>query len=216
MTLRGLTMDQLDGRRNTYEAIKRCLDLSLSLVGLCLLAPLMALIAVAVRLDSPGPVLFRQTRVGRDGCLFTMYKFRSMWVDAPSTQHEAHMRRLMRGEASGKLQGDPRITRFGRILRQTSLDELPQLFNVVRGEMSLVGPRPPIPYEVEWYDARQRGRLTVTPGLTGLWQVGGRASRTFAEQVQLDLDYIARRSLRLDLEILLKTPLAVLTGKGSG
>jgi exopolysaccharide biosynthesis polyprenyl glycosylphosphotransferase len=196
---------------------KRALDVVGALVLLVLLAPLLVLIALAVRLDSPGPALFRQTRAGRHGRPFQMLKFRSMYVDADERVHAAYMRdRIRNGLPLLKLQHDPRVTRVGRWLRATSLDELPQLINVLRGEMSLVGPRPALPYEVELYDDRVRRRLAVLPGITGLAQVCSRGRGTLHEYTRYDLEYVERRSLWLDLWILARTIPAVLRREGAG
>jgi exopolysaccharide biosynthesis polyprenyl glycosylphosphotransferase len=195
-------------------AVKRTLDVALILLALPFLLPFMALIALVIRLDSPGPALFRQTRVGKHGKLFTCYKFRTMVVDAE--QRKAELAAL--NEADGplfKIRSDPRITRVGRFLRQSSLDELPQLINVLRGEMSLVGPRPGLPEEVEQYDTWHCRRLEVTPGLTGLWQVLGRSDTTFDEMVRLDIYYTENWSVGMDVHILLKTIPVVLVGKGA-
>jgi lipopolysaccharide/colanic/teichoic acid biosynthesis glycosyltransferase len=170
-------------------------------------------------------VIYRQERVGENGRPFTMLKFRSMYDNASTALHRAHVAQIIRGNAaptaangkgSAKLRHDPRVTRVGRILRRTSLDELPQLWNVLRGEMSLVGPRPPLPYEVELYQEWHRQRLQALPGMTGLWQVQGRNRVRFDEMVRMDLEYIRRQSLWLDLVILLKTPWAMFNGRGAG
>jgi lipopolysaccharide/colanic/teichoic acid biosynthesis glycosyltransferase len=200
------------------RATKRLFDLVVSATALVLLLPLLALIALAVKLTSPGPVLYRQTRVGEGGQPFDLLKFRTMQTGAGDETHRAYVAALIRGEAARqggvfKLADDPRITPVGRWLRRLSLDELPQLMNVLRGEMSLVGPRPPLPYEVELYDERARQRLSVLPGVTGLWQVSGRNRLTFGEMVELDLQYIARWSPWLDLAIVARTPLALVTGR---
>jgi exopolysaccharide biosynthesis polyprenyl glycosylphosphotransferase len=183
-------------------------------VGLVLLAPLLAIIAFAIKIDSMGPVFYRQERVGKDGRRFNMLKFRSMCEDA-----ELRLGTLKQhNEATGplfKMRCDPRVTRVGRILRRWSLDELPQLLNVLRGEMSLVGPRPPLPAEVEQYEDWELGRLRAVPGLTGLWQVSGRSEVPFHDMVRLDLHYIRNWSLALDLEILLRTIPAVLSNRGA-
>jgi lipopolysaccharide/colanic/teichoic acid biosynthesis glycosyltransferase len=177
------------------------------------LAPVLLACALAVRLDSPGPVLFRQRRVGRDGRAFTIHKFRSMVADA-----ERRLDALAgRNEADGllfKLRRDPRVTRVGRVLRAWSLDELPQLLDVLRGHMSLVGPRPPLPTEVAGYDAWLRNRLRVKPGVTGLWQVSGRHQLPFEDYVRYDLFYVENWSLLMDLFILLKTIPTVLRRSG--
>ena len=203
---------------------KRALDVTGSLLAMVLFSPALAAIALSVKLTSKGPVVFRQVRVGQDGQRFTFLKFRSMYEANNHAIHEEYVRRLIAGSLEAelspgkvfKLTDDPRITPFGKFLRKTSLDELPQLLNVFRGEMSLVGPRPPVPYEYECYKAWHRGRLLgLKPGLTGLWQVGGRSRVGFNEMVRLDLKYARTRSVWLDLKILLRTPVAVLTGDGA-
>ncbi|MGC9400571.1 MAG: undecaprenyl-phosphate glucose phosphotransferase [Anaerolineae bacterium] len=194
--------------------VKRAIDVTGAALGLLFGAPLFALIALAVYLDSRGPVIFRQERVGKDGRRFSIYKFRSMYVGADRERE----RLGALNEADGplfKIRDDPRLTRVGAILRRTSLDELPQLFNVLRGEMSLVGPRPPIPEEVEQYQPWHEKRLAVRPGMTGLWQVSGRSELTFDEMVLLDIYYIENWSPWLDLTILLRTIPQVVMGEGA-
>lgn len=194
--------------------VKRGLDLGLALAILLLAALPMLLIAAAVKLTSPGPVLFRQKRVGKEGRVFTLYKFRSMCVDAEARL--AELRHL--NEADGpifKIRDDPRLTPIGRVLRRASLDELPQLFNIIRGEMSWVGPRPPTVHEVAQYNSWHRKRLDVTPGLTGLWQVSGRSALSFDEMVKLDLYYAENWSLAFDAVIILRTVPAVLRQNGA-
>jgi len=193
---------------------KRGMDVVGAVLGLALGAPLLALIALAIRLDSPGPIFFRQTRMGAGGKLFEIYKFRSMREGAAA---ELERYREL-NEADGpifKIRDDPRLTRVGRLLRHTSLDELPQLWNVLRGEMSLVGPRPPIPSEVSRYIEWHKKRLEVRPGMTGLWQVSGRSLLSFDEMVLLDIYYIENWSLWLDFKILLRTIPQVLFGDGA-
>ena len=196
------------------QVIKRIFDLSLTIPAIVVLSPFALLIAIAIKLDSPGPVLFRQTRVGRNGETFTFLKFRSMRVNA-----EAELEALRaQNEADGplfKIKDDPRRTGVGRFLRQTSLDELPQLINVLRGEMSLVGPRPPIPEEVAQYQLWHRKRLEIQPGLTGLWQVSGRSDLTFDEMVMLDIYYGENWSLSSDFQILLRTVPQLIFGDGA-
>ena len=212
---------------------KRLLDLAGAALALTLLAPLMGAVAVAVALSSPGPVVFRQVRLGRGGAPFVFYKFRTMTHGADDGVHRDFVARLISGghgagpaaaelstgatgTTSFKLQRDPRVTRLGRFLRRTSLDELPQFFNVLRGDMSLVGPRPPIPYEARHYRAWHRRRLLqVKPGITGPWQVAGRSQVPFDEMVRMDLRYIARSSLALDLVLLVRTVGVVLSGRGA-
>lgn len=202
---------------------KRVLDIVGATVGLALLSPVLALVAVAVRLDSPGSAVFRQQRIGRGGRPFTFYKFRTMRDGNDPAIHRAYTAALIKGETenlrgengSFKIEADPRVTRLGRFLRRTSIDELPQLVNVLRGDMSLVGPRPPLDYEVALYSDRDHRRLGVTPGITGLWQVNGRCGTTFSEMVDLDLAYIDNWSLGLDLRIIARTFRAVLDRKGA-
>lgn len=193
---------------------KRALDLVAGTILLVLTLPIMGLVALAVKLDSPGPIIFRQTRVGKWGKTFTCFKFRSMYIDA-----EARKKELMAlNEADGpvfKMKNDPRVTRVGRVIRKLSLDELPQLFNIVRGDMALVGPRPPVPSEVAEYEYYQRRRLDTIPGLTGLQQVSGRSDMDFDRWVALDVEYIEKQSLWYDIKILLKTIPAVLFSRGA-
>jgi exopolysaccharide biosynthesis polyprenyl glycosylphosphotransferase len=193
---------------------KRAFDLLLGGLALLAISPLLLLIALAIKLDSPGPVFYRQLRVGKDGRRFRIYKFRSMRPDADRLLDQLRTH----NEADGplfKMKQDPRVTRVGALLRRWSLDELPQLLNVVTGDMSLVGPRLPIPSEVSQYEPWQLGRLRAQPGITGLWQVSGRSDVSFHDMVRLDLHYIRNWSLGLDLEILLRTVPAVLTSRGA-
>ena len=209
------------------RSFKRAIDFVGSLLLLILLSPALAAIAVAIKLDSRGPVLFKQDRVGQYGTRFTFLKFRSMVVECDPNIHKEYIQRFIAGESGTKqpdakgrgvfkLAKDSRVTRFGRWLRKTSLDELPQLVNVLTGEMSLVGPRPPIPYELEsYYVWHTRRVLETKPGITGLWQVRGRSRTTFDEMVRMDLQYARTWSLWLDLRILLQTPHAVIFGRGA-
>lgn len=201
-------------RGKLETVLKRSLDVIVALIALFLTAPLMVLTALAVRLDSPGPVLFRQQRVGRGGALFSCYKFRSMYIDAEQRKQQL----MSSNEADGpvfKMRHDPRITRVGRVIRKLSIDELPQLFNVLRGDMSLVGPRPAVPQEVARYEFDQLQRLDAIPGITGLQQVSGRSDLSFTRWVELDLEYIQKQSIWTDVVILLKTIPAVLLSKGA-
>ena len=207
-------------RPTGYDVAKRSLDIVGSAALLAGLSPLMLLIAGLVKLKSEGPVLFKQVRVGQRGRPFEMLKFRTMHVNNDDRIHQAFVADLIKAAtpANGvfKIVDDPRVTSIGRFLRKTSLDELPQLWNVVRGEMSLVGPRPPLPYEVKRYKPWHRRRiLEAKPGITGLWQVKGRSRTTFDEMVRLDLRYARTRSLWMDIKILLATPGAVISGKGA-
>jgi exopolysaccharide biosynthesis polyprenyl glycosylphosphotransferase len=231
------------GERKASLVLKRALDVVGGIAGLIIFAPFFIVIPLLIKVESKGPVLFKQTRVGRLGRTFTFFKFRSMAVNNDPAIHKMFVTNLIKdghaengngggngngngngnGRASAKtkelvykIQDDPRITRFGRFLRKSSLDELPQFLNVIRGEMSLVGPRPPIPYEVEEYDLWHRRRVTeAKPGITGLWQVNGRSSTSFADMVRLDLRYIKEWSLWLDIKIILQTPKSIIAGKGA-
>jgi lipopolysaccharide/colanic/teichoic acid biosynthesis glycosyltransferase len=185
--------------------VNRAADVALAGTGLVLTSPLIGLAALATKLSDGGPVVYRQTRVGKDGTDFEVLKFRTMVVGAESM-----------GAGFAVDQGDKRITRVGRVLRRTSIDELPQLWNVIRGDMSVIGPRPTLRYQVEQYDEHQRRRLEVRPGLTGWAQVHGRAALPWAERIELDVYYVENRSPKLDLEILLRTPLALFRGTYRG
>ena len=198
-----------------YEGIKRAMDFSLAGIGLLVLLPLFLLLALVIRLDSRGPVLFSQTRVGKGGREFRCWKFRSMYVDAEARKAELETENEMAGGVTFKMKCDPRITRVGRFIRKASIDELPQLWNVVTGDMSLVGPRPAIPREVAQYTPYERGRLDVKPGITCFWQVSGRSDLPFDEQVRLDIEYAKVRSLKVDVELLLRTIPAVLFARGA-
>ena len=208
--------------------LKRVIDIAGSLTAIVLLAPLFLLISALIKLTSEGPVIFRQERVGQYGKTFTFLKFRSMFVNNDPSIHEKYVKSLISAADNGsrnggshkaevfKIQKDPRVTPIGKYLRKMSLDELPQFLNVLMGDMSLVGPRPPIPYELENYDLWHRRRLLdMKPGITGMWQVEGRSKTTFNDMVRLDIYYMTNWSIWLDLKILFKTPLVVLTSKGA-
>jgi exopolysaccharide biosynthesis WecB/TagA/CpsF family protein len=195
--------------------LKRAVDFLGAAAGLTMLAPLFAAVAVAIRLDSRGPVFFRQTRIGASGKPFQMLKFRSMYVDAEARRASLLAQNERGDTTSFKMRNDPRITRVGRLLRRASLDELPQLINILLGDMSIVGPRPALPREVSFYSPHALGRLHGKPGLTCIWQVSGRALIGFDDQVEMDLDYLRRQSLGLDLSILMRTLPAVVSGRGA-
>ena len=209
-----LLLRGVSSRRAGVKTAQRALDVSFTLLGLLLLLPVFGIIALCIRLDSPGPILFKQKRVGRDGEEFWFYKFRSMVSDAEAKRHLLEMHNERSGPVF-KMRNDPRVTRVGRVLRKFSLDELPQLLNVLKGEMSLVGPRPALPKETAAYTARQRQRLIGLPGVTGLWQVSGRASLSFERSIELDLYYIEHQSIGLYFRILLMTIPAVLRAEGA-
>ncbi len=205
--------------------IKRAIDIVGSIVALILFAPLFLIIAIVIKLTSKGPVVFRQERIGQYGTPFTVLKFRSMYAASDNQIHKEYVKQFIAGTVANSERGqevvykiteDPRITWVGKILRGTSFDETPQFLNVLRGEMSLVGPRPPLAYEVQAYDTWHRRRiLEAKPGITGLWQVSGRSKTSFDEMVRLDLQYVRKWSLWLDIRILLQTPTVVFSGKGA-
>jgi len=213
--------------KSAARVVKRAMDVLGSLSAIILLSPLVAVISIAIKLTSKGPVFFRQQRVGQHGKRFTFLKFRSMYFKSDPSIHEDFVKKFISGTAGTqppqaseaivyKMTADPRVTRVGAFLRKTSFDELPQFFNVLKGEMSLVGPRPPIPYEVKRYDIWHKRRLLdVKPGITGLWQVEGRSRLKFDEMVRLDLKYARSWSLWLDVKILFQTPRAVVMGEGA-
>ncbi|NLE00995.1 MAG: sugar transferase [Fibrobacter sp.] len=210
-----------DSKKKSHLIVKRYIDIVVSLFSLLILSPVFLIIAVLVKITSPGPVFFRQLRVGQGGQLFTLLKFRSMYVNNSDTIHKEYVSKLINGKVVSsngiyKIEDDPRITPVGKILRKCSFDELPQFFNVLKGEMSLVGPRPPIPYETEQYKHWHFRRvLEVKPGITGFWQVAGRSRTTFDEMVRMDIRYINSQSLSLDLKLLIKTPFSLLFGRGA-
>jgi len=207
-----------------YLYLKRVIDIVIASALIVVFGPLMLLIAIGIRISSPGPVLYTQRRIGKDGKPFEMLKFRSMQVKNDPDLHREYVQKLIRentqpramGKQSLKLTRDVRITGMGKYLRKFSLDELPQFFNVLRGEMSLVGPRPPLPYEYEVYSEWHKRRLSVRPGITGLWQTVAHNTVCFDEMVEIDLKYIRSISLWLDLKIMLETPIEMIKGKGSG
>ena len=213
--------EQTRPRARQSMLLKRAIDVAGSLAALILLLPVFAVVGALIKLTSEGPIFFRQKRVGRFGREFTFLKFRSMYVNNDSEIHRQYIRDLIvkkvdEGNGAFKIKNDPRVTRIGRLLRKSSLDEIPQFLNVLRGDMSLVGPRPPIPYEFEHYLLWHRRRvLEIKPGITGEWQVYGRSRTTFDEMVRMDLRYIRKQSARLDLKILIKTPSAVISGDGA-
>jgi lipopolysaccharide/colanic/teichoic acid biosynthesis glycosyltransferase len=220
-------LSQREDARKSFRVMKRMMDILGSVLALVVFSPVFMIIAIAIKTTSQGPVFFRQRRVGQNGNSFVFLKFRSMYVNNDAAVHKEYVQRLIagkadkqpsngNGEAVYKLTKDSRITRVGSFLRKTSLDELPQFVNVLKGEMSLVGPRPPVPYEVEAYDIWHRRRLLeARPGITGLWQVSGRSRVTFDDMVRLDLHYARTWSPWMDIKILLRTPAAVVLGEGA-
>ena len=222
-----INLDESEEPRKVELALKRAVDILGAMVGLILFSPIMLVASLAIKLTSPGPVIFTQNRFGKKGAQFPFYKFRSMYSNVDDQIHQEYVTSLIKGEHEKinqgdeeeplyKIKSDPRVTRIGRIIRKASIDELPQFFNVLKGEMSLVGPRPPIPYEVEKYEPWHLRRiLEVKPGITGLWQVDGRSKTSFDDMVRLDLRYVQTWSLWLDIKILLKTIRAVLRPTGA-
>jgi exopolysaccharide biosynthesis polyprenyl glycosylphosphotransferase len=220
-------LSKLEGRRKQAFALKRLIDVVGSVIALMFSAPVFMVIALVIKMSSKGPVLFRQQRIGRHGEPFTFLKFRTMEVNNDPGLHKEYVQKLIAGRAEPapsngnghgvyKIKSDPRVTKVGAFLRRTSLDELPQLINVLRGEMSLVGPRPPVKYEVDAYDIWHRSRLLeAKPGITGLWQVNGRSRVKFDDMVRLDIRYARTWSVWLDIKIILQTPHAVLIGEGA-
>lgn len=200
--------------RGSY-LFKTVVDVTCASLGILVLSPVFLVCAAVIRLESPGPVIFKQKRIGRDGRPFNFYKFRSMYIDAEQRRQELLKANESKDGVIFKMQKDPRVTRFGRFIRKFSIDELPQLFNVLIGDMSLVGPRPPLPDEVRLYTLEDRKRLNVVPGLTCIWQISGRSDIPFSKQVQLDKEYIASRGFWQDCRILVKTVPAILTGRGA-
>ena len=203
------------GPSAAYLTTKRLLDITVALTALVVLSPLFLIVALCVKLTDGGPVFFRQKRVGLNGLVFDFFKFRSMCVDAEARKAELLRLNKHGNSITFKMLRDPRVTWVGRILRKTSIDEAPQLWNVLIGEMTLVGPRPAVVAEVQRYTPRERRRLAVVPGLTCIWQVSGRADLDFQQQVELDCRYIRERSMWLDLKLMVLTIPAVLSGKGA-
>lgn len=195
--------------------IKRFLDIFASLVGLVILTPVLLLVAILIKVESPGPVFFKQERVGKWGRKFYIYKFRSMFLNSEALRSSLSLENEMVGGLIFKMRNDPRITRVGRFIRRSSIDELPQLINVLKGEMSLVGPRPALQSEVDLYSLSDRRRLMMVPGITCLWQINGRSEIPFEEQVKLDLAYMESKSFWEDIKILSKTIPAVISGRGA-
>ena len=209
-----LTVDQVNANMN-YIRVKRLMDIIGALLGIVLLSPIILIVGILIKIEDPnGPVFFKQVRVGKDETKFYMYKFRSMVIDAEDRLNDL----LALNEISGamfKMKEDPRVTKLGKFIRKTSIDELPQLVNVLKGEMSLVGPRPPLLREVQEYSSHDKLRLLVKPGCTGLWQVSGRSNMGFEEMVDLDIRYIMNRNLLLDIKIIFKTVMVMVNSKGA-
>lgn len=224
MASQATLLQRVRATEDRYFLVKRLVDVTLALSLFLVALPVMVLVGMLVALDSDGPILYRQKRVGQDGVEFDLFKFRSMTHNADDTVHRAAVARFMRGEQINddpsacdvqKIVNDPRVTRIGKFIRKTSLDELPQLWNIVIGDMSLVGPRPPVPYEVTQYSPRAMQRLDGKPGLTGPWQVYGRGTVTFAQMIEMDVNYLRNRSIWYDLKLVVLTVPAVIKGRGA-
>ena len=200
--------------QNRYEKIKRFFDICLSTAALVILSPLLLVIAILIYLEDKGPAIYSQTRIGKDGRAFKLYKFRSMCVDADEKLKDLQKLNERDGPVF-KIKNDPRVTKVGKFIRKTCIDELPQLVNIIKGDMSIVGPRPPLPNEVEQYNSYQKQRLLVVPGLTCYWQIQKGEETTFDEWVELDLKYIKERSILLDFRLILLTFKVILSGKGA-
>lgn len=200
--------------QNRYEKIKRFFDICLGTAALVVLSPLLLVIAILIYLEDKGPVIYSQTRIGKDGRAFKLYKFRSMCVDADEKLKDLQKLNERDGPVF-KIKNDPRVTKVGKFIRKTCIDELPQLVNIIKGDMSIVGPRPPLPNEVEQYNSYQKQRLLVVPGLTCYWQIQKGEKTTFDEWVELDLKYIKERSILLDFRLILLTFKVILSGKGA-
>jgi lipopolysaccharide/colanic/teichoic acid biosynthesis glycosyltransferase len=223
MTVETVAIQRTIRINQDYQRTKRSLDILFALLIFLPLCIVFGIVAICIRLDSPGPIFFRQKRVGRDGVEFEMYKFRSMYVDCDDSWHRQAIAKYLNGQKldesttsdqSYKKVDDPRVTRVGRFIRKTSVDELPQFFNVLRGEMSLVGPRPPLPYEVEKYSWHDKLRLSGMPGLTGPWQIYGRSRVPFQEMVEMDIAYLRRQTLLEDLKLIALTVPVMIKGRG--
>src|SRR3989441_3677794 len=223
MSVQTATHQETISMNQSYQRTKRILDIIFTLLILIPLCIVIVIVAVLIRLDSAGPIFFRQKRVGQNGVEFNILKFRSMYVNSDDLRHREAITKYMNGQKLGesingdlsyKVVDDPRVTRVGRFLRKTSIDELPQFFNVLRGEMTLVGPRPPLPYEVERYSPRDLLRLSGKPGLTGTWQVYGRSRVPFQRMVDMDIEYLQQQSLQLDLNLIALTIPVMISGSG--
>lgn len=202
-------------KNKSYLIFKRIVDILGSILGLLICLPVILIVITLIKLEDGGPIIFKQIRVGKDGKEFFIYKFRSMRIDAEKIKSALLSKNAVSG-AMFKMKNDPRITKIGKFIRKTSLDEIPQFVNVLKGDMSLVGPRPPLREEVDLYSKYDKQRLMVTPGISGLWQVSGRSNLSFSEMVELDLKYIQKRSVWLDLKIMLKTIWHIIPTKRNG
>ena len=204
-----------NSKRNVYLHIKRFFDIVISTIGLIVLSPVFLILAIIVKVDSKGPIFFAHTRIGKNGKKFKMYKFRTMYENAQDMIKDFTPEQMKEYKENSKLENDPRITKIGKILRKTSLDELPQIINILKGELSIIGPRPIIEPELEKYEENKEKFLSLTPGLTGYWQANGRSNTTYEERMQMELYYVDNMSFKLDIKIFFKTILSVIKREGA-
>ena len=203
------------GRRTPYKIVKRISDVVLATIGLILLLPIFIIIGLAIKIESKGPVFFKHTRIGKNGLIFKMYKFRTMYENAEDKIKEFTPEQMKEWKENYKLTNDPRITKMGKFLRKTSLDEIPQLINILKGDLSLIGPRPIIKEELEKYKENKEKFLSVKPGLTGYWAANGRSNTSYEERIKMELYYVDNMSMKLDIKIFLKTILSVVKKEGA-
>lgn len=211
----GLSQRHLLDKKKVYLTVKRTSDVVISSLAVILLMPIMLLIGAIIKLESKGKVFYKQKRIGKNGKYFTIYKFRTMVSDADNFEKYFSKEQLIKYKENFKLEDDPRITKIGKILRKTSLDELPQLFNIIKGDLSVIGPRPIVDNEIDKYGLDKDKFLSVTPGLTGNWAANGRSCTTYEERIKLELDYIENLSFKMDMDIFFKTITTVVKGKGA-
>ena len=210
-----IEIDNMEIKGKIYRAFKRIVDIILGCIGLVLLSPVFLILAICIKIDSKGPVIFAHKRIGKNGKEFNMYKFRSMYENAEEMIENFNEEQKREWQENFKLENDPRITKVGKFLRKTSLDELPQIVNIIKGDLSIIGPRPIVDEELEKYGENKEKFLSITPGLTGYWQANGRSNTTYEERMQMELYYIDNQSLLLDIKIFFKTIVSVLKKEGA-
>ena len=210
-----IEIDNMEIKGKIYRAFKRIVDIILGCIGLVLLSPVFLILAICIKIDSKGPVIFAHKRIGKNGKKFNMYKFRSMYENAEEMIENFNEEQKREWQENFKLENDPRITKVGKFLRKTSLDELPQIINIIKGDLSIIGPRPIVDEELEKYGENKEKFLSITPGLTGYWQANGRSNTTYEERMQMELYYIDNQSLWLDIKIFFKTIVSVLKKEGA-
>ena len=210
-----IEINNLEIRKKIYKVLKRIADIIGGIIGLILLSPVFLILAICIKIDSKGPVIFAHKRIGKKGKEFNMYKFRSMYENAEEMIENFNEEQKREWQENFKLENDPRITKVGKFLRKTSLDELPQIVNIIKGDLSIIGPRPVIGEELEKYGKNKEKFLSITPGLTGYWQANGRSNTTYEERMQMELYYIDNQSLRLDIKVFFKTIVSVIKKEGA-